>query len=298
MKKSSKDRLIKKQISSGDRYKSSVFLMALAIILSLTGCGGMGGKEREGPRSGTEEDVAVGDIGGAEGALGDGGMLGPGSAIANESAADAEVDFEAVRAENPDIFAWLYVPGAGIDCPVLQSGIADDYYESHDAYGDENGSGAVYTEMANLMDMTDFNTVLHGKGAQAGDGFAGLFQFADPGFFEENEKIYLYLDGNVLTYEIFAAFEREDDSLIRRYDFTSREGCDGFLGEVYAKGMGKQVREGWEGLTPDHFLITLTTKADGEGGKQFVVIGALVRDAAGTIDREAWAGDGSLGLDG
>ena len=33
------------------------------------------------------------------------------SGLAHETAADGHVDFEALQQENPDIFAWLYVPG-------------------------------------------------------------------------------------------------------------------------------------------------------------------------------------------
>lgn len=206
--------------------------------------------------------------------------------ISRETAEDGSVDFALLQAGNPDIFAWLYIPGTAIDCPVLQSGESDDYYETHDAFGNENTGGAVYTEMANLTDMTDFNTVLHGKSDGQNGNFADLYQYTDPEFFEKNDKIYIFLDGNLLTYEIFAAYEREDDSLIRRYNFTSAEGCNAFLEDLYAREIGKQIREGWEGITCNHFLITLTTKADEQDDRQFVVIGALVEDAAGKINRE------------
>ena len=57
--------------------------------------------------------------------------------IAGESASDSQIDFTALQAENPDIFGWLYIPGTGIDDPILQSEEADDYYETRDAYGRE-----------------------------------------------------------------------------------------------------------------------------------------------------------------
>ena len=55
--------------------------------------------------------------------------------IAHETAADGHVDFDALQEENPDIFAWLYVPGAGIDLPVLQSPVSDDFYKTHGRMG-------------------------------------------------------------------------------------------------------------------------------------------------------------------
>lgn len=208
--------------------------------------------------------------------------------IAGETAEDTVVDIKALQEENPDIFAWLYIPGTDIDCPVLQSMQADDYYESHNAYGETDKQGAVYIELANLTNMCDFNTVLHGKMSEdSGSGpFADLYQFADPDFFEKHKTAYLYLDGNLLTYEIFAAYERENTSLIRTYDFTYLSGCQAFLEDLYGtRVMGMNFREGWEDLTPYHFLITLTAERGDNADKQFVVLGGLVNDAAGTIDR-------------
>ncbi|MDO4304913.1 MAG: class B sortase [Bacillota bacterium] len=210
------------------------------------------------------------------------------SGLKYESASDTTVDIKALQEENPDVFAWLYIPGTDIDFPVLQSEEADDYYENHDAFGKISEEGALYTELANLKNMCDFNTVIHGKCSENGESglFAELYRFADPDFFEEHENVYLYIDGNLLTYEVFAAYERDNTSLIRTYDFTYMAGCQEFLNDLYGtREMGMNLREGWNDLTPYHFLITLTTRRGESPDKQFVVVAALVKDAAGTIDR-------------
>lgn len=169
----------------------------------------------------------------------------------------------------------------------MQSGQSDTYYEDHNARGEEDDTGAVYIELANLTSMCDFNTVLHGKtGADENGLFADIYRFADPQFFEEHERAYLYLDGNVLTYEIFAAYERENTSLIRTYDFTYQSGCQQFLNDLYGiRDMEMNLREGWEGVNVNHFIITLTTQKEERSQKQFVVTAVLVEDAAGTITR-------------
>lgn len=206
--------------------------------------------------------------------------------IAYESAKDAKIDFVALKAENPDIFAWIHIPGTKIDYPVLQSEEADDYYENHDAFGNGSESGALYTELANLKNMCDFNTVIHGKSLKEGDLFSELYEYTNPDFLAEHGDIYLYLEENLLTYEVFAVYEREDTSLIRTYDFTYFSGCQTFLDDLYGtRSMGKIIKEGWEGVTPYHFLITLTTKKSPDSDKQLVVVAALVGDAAGKIDR-------------
>ena len=209
------------------------------------------------------------------------------SGIASESADDARIDFATLQGENPDIFAWLQIPGTSIDCPVLQSEQADDFYETHNAYGEEDATGAAYIELANLTNMCDFNTVIHGKTGKDGNGlFADLYRFSNPDFFENHEYAYVYLDGNLLTYEIFAAYERENTSLIRTYDFTYISGCQKFLDDLYGnRDMSMKIREGWENVSPYNYVITLTTQREENIDKQFVVIAVLTNDAAGTIDR-------------
>ena len=73
--------------------------------------------------------------------------------ILGESASDADIDFAMLQEKNPDVFAWLHVPGTGIDMPVLQSHVSDEFYITHDAAGEENSAGAVYTEMPNMMNI-------------------------------------------------------------------------------------------------------------------------------------------------
>lgn len=272
----------------GSRMKG--ILLAAAVSVAAAGCG----KEMAAPDAeqsqgdvseveNAEETVQTSESNEDENTESDGE-----TGITNETAEDAEIDFNALKAENPEIFGWLYVPGTSIDAPVLQSAESDDYYETHNAMKEEDEGGALYIEAANLSSMCDFNTVIHGRTLKDGeDGlFADLYRFSDPDFFDSHEQIYVYLDGNALTYEVFAAFERENTSLIRTYDFTYIAGCDQFLEDLYSiRDMSMMIRNGWEDVTPYHFLITLTTSKEEKPDKQFVVLAALINDPAGNIDR-------------
>ena len=268
--------------------------VAIAVFLTAAGCGSPDGQRGGSAESSEEKNAADGQEGNGDGlqdmalefGTGNDNVNGEsGTGLAGESAADGHVDFEVLQEENPDIFAWLYVPGTDIDYPVLQSPVSDDYYKSHGQNGQEDESGALYTEMPNMMNMCDFNTIIHGKDNEDGDLFAGLHKFEDPDFFEKNEEFYIYLPGNVLTYEVFAAYYDDGSDILRRFDYTTYAGCEAHLEQIYAaREMGKQLREGWEDLMPYHFLVTLDGSVR-EEGKQYVVIGALTGDAAGVIDR-------------
>lgn len=263
------------------KKRASCCLGLLFLAVICTACGAAGQAE-----DGTAEGAGTGQLPGTVGeqtAADEAGTEEDG--ILGESAADGHVDFDMLREKNPDIFAWLYIPGTGIDMPVLQSPVSDDHYETHDAMDKEDSAGALYTEMPNLMDMCDFNTIIHGNDLEGEGPFKGLHLFEDADFFEGHEEFYILLPDNMLTYEIFAAYYDEGSDILRRHDYTTYGGCQEHLEELYSvRSMNRNFREGWEGLTPYHFLVTLDGSLR-EDGTQYVVVGALRADAAGKIDR-------------
>ncbi len=211
-----------------------------------------------------------------------------GQGARDETAADSHVDFAKLRELNSDIFAWIYVPDTRIDYPVVQSSEGDDYYYIyHNVNKEEDPKGAIYTEAANLTNMCDFNEVLHGQSPDDGTMFADLGKFLDRPFFEEHPYIYIYMDGNALIYYTFAAYTRNNTRLIQQYDFTYASGCQQFLDEIYdGRSMNKIVRTGWENAVEvDNFIITLTTTNKDDPSRQTVVVGCLVGDVQGVIDR-------------
>lgn len=189
------------------------------------------------------------------------------------------IDFESLREENEDIFAWIYAPGTGINGPLLQNSDGDDeFYKSHNVAKEPDPNGCYYIESANMKDMCDFNEVVHGVPT------AELGRFLDRSYFESHQYIQVYMDGNSLIYYIMAAYTRDNSRLLEQYDFSYASGCQQFIDEIYSgRSMNKNIRSGWEtGLEPGHFLLTLTSD---DSDKQTVVIGCLVGDAAGKIDR-------------
>ena len=83
-------------------------------------------------------------------------------------AASGMPDFIALQAQNPDIYAWLYIPGTDINYPVCQS-TNDVYYLTHNTQGGLDANGALYTESAyNGKGFTDPVTVIYGHNMRTG----------------------------------------------------------------------------------------------------------------------------------
>ncbi len=229
------------------------------------------------------EEVAIADTTGADEASVVAGIY---ENATKQSAANGHIDFEALKAQNEEIFGWLYVPGADIDCPILQSQESDDYYRTHNDKKENDNKGAAFIEMPTMPDLCDFNTVIHGGSCKEGGIFEGLVNYLNPEVFETNEEFFIYLPDNQLTYEVWAAFTRDNTSLIRDFSFAEAKGDREFIDYVVNERIvGKQLREGWEDIDEYNFLTTLTID-DTNSDSQVVVIGVLSEDAAGTIDRE------------
>ena len=50
------------------------------------------------------------------------------------------IDFEALWEMNPDVYAWIEIPGTQVDYPILQSPTDDGYYLDHNMDGSEGES--------------------------------------------------------------------------------------------------------------------------------------------------------------
>lgn len=258
------------------RYQLIAVLLGALVVGMLAGCGGS-----ESSTSSDEEVQGSAEVTET--------VEAPTTGLDFESAKDGRVDFEVLQAENPEIFGWLYIPGTEIDQPLLQSATSDTYYQEHTADGKEGMRGALYIEIPNQTNLCDFNTVIHGKDQQETDLFYGLHEFEDPDYFEEHELLYLYTPDNVYTYSIYAAYYDEGSDILRRYDYTTYQGCRQYLEDYYGRrDMTMNKREGWEDLTEGHFLLTLDGTTT--NGRQFVVMAALVNSGVATMDRVIFDG--------
>ena len=126
----------------------------------------------------------------------------------------------ALREINPDIYAWMDIPGTGISFPILQSAEDEYYYLSHNESKEADDAGCIYTEYFNRKDFSDPNTVIYGRNV---DGrFAQLHQYQDRDFFDTYRTVNIYLEDRVLSYQIFAAYNYDDRHLIKIYDFWEK----------------------------------------------------------------------------
>lgn len=208
---------------------------------------------------------------------------------ASEVEADTEVetvkipvDFEALWEVNPEIYAWIYIPGTDISYPVLQHAGDNNYYIRRSEEGSYFTGGCIYTENYNNKDFTDRMTVLYGHNLRSGKMFAQLNDFADARFFDQHRFFYIYLPDRELVYEIFAAYPHAHEHLLLNHDFDVKEDYDAFFADVLSD---RSLKANFvEGVVPNFDtdrVVTLSTCLRGNDQQRFLVQGILVNEIPG-----------------
>ena len=189
---------------------------------------------------------------------------------------DIPVDFEALQAENPDIYAWITIPGTNVDYPILQREGDNGYYLNHSVDGTENIAGAIFTEDYNSKDFTDPNTIIYGHNMKNGSMFRTLHNYHDREFFDKNRDITIYMPDKILHYTIFAAYLYDSRHLMLSFDFNDPDVFRGYLDSVRnIRDMNAFVDTDIP-VTENDKIITLSTCYKGQADRRYLVQAVLV----------------------
>ena len=194
---------------------------------------------------------------------------------------EAKKDFTELQLQNPDIYAWIYIPGTPVDYPILQNP-DDNYYLRKDAYTKKYSiKGCIFTEVVNKKDFTDRNTIIYGhSGIRDHSFFTDLQLLSNAKNFEKIRNIYIYTPKKEFVYEIFAVAPHSDEHLMYTYDWDSKDEYDGFFEKLYSL-IDTRVRflnETKPDFDTDR-MITLSTCLDGNHRNgRYLVFGRLIEE--------------------
>ena len=201
---------------------------------------------------------------------------------ASEETAVIPVKFTELQQVNPDVYAWITVPGTEIDYPILQHASDNSYYLMHNIDGSYGYPGCIYTENLNSKDFTDNNTVIYGHNMKNGSMFAQLHKFEDPDFFNENREVLIYLPDEVLHYTIFAAHIYDDRHLLYSFDFSDPDVYQKYLDSVFnTRDMSANIDKDMT-VTKEDQIITLVTCIGSQPNNRLLVQAVLTNREPGT----------------
>lgn len=193
------------------------------------------------------------------------------------------VDFESLQARNPEIYAWLSFPEAGVDDPVLQHlGAADDeedeFYLNRDLNGKSSEAGCLFTQYRyNSTDFSDPVTVIYGHRRSL---FGQLQSWCQKTRLGEDTTFTIYLPGRRLTYQVFAGIPYDNRHVMFYHDFTSERVYMKFFRDVFAT---KDPRANLDWSVVPGFgdrVVILATCQEGDETQRYLTMGILVEDAA------------------
>ena len=107
-----------------------------------------------------------------------------------DSVVPIQVDFDALRAQNPDIIGWIYCPGTVINYPVLH-GKDNDQYLHHDYQGNYDFAGSIFIESTNKPDFSDAKTIVYGHHLLTELMFSCLENWQEQSFYEQHPVMWL-----------------------------------------------------------------------------------------------------------
>ncbi len=190
------------------------------------------------------------------------------------------IDFASLQADNSDIYAWLYIPNTKVNYAVCQSPIDDAYYMNHDSRGEYSLPGALYTERVNKTDFSNPVTVIYGHTGYSDLMFATLHDFEDPEFFNENDTLYIYIPGHIMTYRIVSAFMYDDRHILNAFDFYDAAVLQEYFTMVtHPESLVVNAREGITLTTADKLLqLSTCMESWSQGNSRYLVNGVLVND--------------------
>lgn len=194
-----------------------------------------------------------------------------------ENYVQTPVDFDELKKINPDIYAWIEVPGTVINYPILRSE-DNKYYLNHTVEGKKSAYGSIYTETYNAKDFSDFSTIIYGHNMKNGTMFGQLKKFRDKNFFNKNRYIFIYTPGRIMKYEIFGAYTWSNEHVILSHNFDSKANRRVYLDEIFSiRDMNSQIKRDIK-VTENAKVLTLSTCMNNDA-KRLLVSGVLVYDS-------------------
>lgn len=142
-----------------------------------------------------------------------------------------DVDFEKLRKKNPDIIAWILVPGTDISYPIVQ-GKDNEYYLKHTISGNYNIAGSIFLDYEAASDFSDSNSFIYGHTMNHGTMFTNVKLFNNPAFAREHRYLYLFTPDKKYRCPIYSMYPTLADSDSYRMGRTTVANQESYLSMI------------------------------------------------------------------
>lgn len=187
----------------------------------------------------------------------------------------AKHDFEALKQENKDIYAWIQMPDTEVDYPILQSE-EDNKYLDTNIDGSKGYPGCIYTNVCNSKAFDDYITLVYGHNMKSGAMFGTLDYFYEKEFFDSFDTYTVETPEACFTYSVYAAVNYDDKLIPAYYDVKSSLGRDEFVKSLEAcRGNSKTHFNDEVEISGEDKLLVLSVCISGQDDRRYLIVSKL-----------------------
>lgn len=165
--------------------------------------------------------------------------IGDDDLAADDALAQMAVDWDALRAINHEVVAWVYIPGTRVSYPVCQADDNEKYLDVNfdGESGVFTGSGTVFLDAAAAPDFSDPINFLFGHHMNDGSMFACLSDFADADEFEAHRTVYLLTPDCNYQFKSFSIIRTDGSDLLVCHDFSDAADKEAYVRDKESRSL-------------------------------------------------------------
>lgn len=182
-----------------------------------------------------------------------------------------DIDFDSLRAINPDIVGWLYWEDTPVDYPVVQGEDNDKYL--HTLFDGTYGFfGTLFVDSITEAPFRQFNTIVYGHHMKDGSMLAALRKLTDQNWCDEHPQLELVTPDGKYHLEIWAFLNQPADSSVYTTNFHDTGMQADYLGSI--QSLAAYTTD--VSVSPDDMIVLLSTCVAAEGEARYIAVCKMV----------------------
>ncbi|MDO4413597.1 MAG: class B sortase [Erysipelotrichaceae bacterium] len=184
-----------------------------------------------------------------------------------------DIDWEALKAIDENVVAWIEMEGSSIDYPVAH-GVNNDQYLRHLIDGNYNEAGTIFVDYRNQRGFNDRNTVLYGHHMLDEPlMFAEIENYESQEYYDSHKVIMIHTpDGEYDMYPV-AGYKTTGTGGYLKFEFSDDQDYLNYVSGFVQRSTF--VSE--ETITADDQMMLLSTCSYDVANGRFVLIGKLIK---------------------
>ncbi len=157
---------------------------------------------------------------------------------------------------NKDVVGWLKVNNTKINYPVTQTN-NNDYYLSHDIYGNQVRTGWVFMDYRNNTKELDKNTIIYGHNLKSGYMFGELLNTTNSGWYKNQDNLIITFNtlNKEMKWKVFSIYRVDNTSEYLKTSFSLDAEFLEFVDNIKSKSINDFNVE----VTSTDKILTLST---------------------------------------